>query len=83
MAGQFGGHASLAEMVSTHIGVWRTLLTQARAAVPGDFSIGADGCPASPEADQGYFDHELQALADIEEACRAEMEPAPPSFRRG
>lgn len=52
------GHKSLAEMVSTHIHIWREGL--------GLMAMN-DGY------DQTYVAHEQRALADIEAACKAEM----------
>ncbi|MBN3761160.1 hypothetical protein [Burkholderia sp. Ac-20365] len=57
----YGDHASLAEMVSAHIDSFRALIKSARA---GD------------ESDQGFIDHELAALTDIEVACRADLNTA-------
>ena len=64
------GHKSLAEMVSTHIYAYRTLLENAR-----------DGAaaPSHETDDASYYQHELFALDDIEAACAIEMGVAPPS----
>jgi hypothetical protein len=54
------GHMSLAEMVSGHIGVWRDLLKEAKEKAPS---------PTFDMDDRSYYQHELNALADIEAAC--------------
>lgn len=51
----YGGHSSLADMVRTHINVWRGLLQE----VVDDASLGS----------ASYWKHELKVLAEIDEAC--------------
>lgn len=55
---KYAGHSSLAEMVSTHIEVWRDQLKNRLEYLQ---SIGAD--------DFSYVQHELKALDAIEKAC--------------
>ncbi|CAD6547617.1 hypothetical protein LMG24235_04452 [Paraburkholderia sabiae] len=83
----YKGHASLAEMVSTHVSAFRGLIGQA-ARVAGN----ADGADTAVEVvaedghtdletqaadaasfDASYVEHELASLADIENACRKDM----------
>ncbi len=57
--GDYKGHATLAEMVSGHIEVWRDALKHRL--------IDSDS------ADKLYIEHELKALEEIEKACEVEM----------
>ncbi len=59
MKADYKGHNSLAEMVSTHIHVWRDLLQDER---DRNFE------------ESSYYEHELKALAEIEAAVNAELE---------
>lgn len=61
------GHASLAEMVSTHINGWRDLLESE--------------C-ARNNRERPYIDHELKALADIERAVNLDLS-APTDSQQG
>ena len=61
MKADYKGHKSLADMVSTHIDVWRALLQDEH---DRNYS----------ESD--YYKHELKALADIEAAINAELDGA-------
>lgn len=63
----YKGHKSFAEMVSTHISVWRDLIKEnIEKSEPayGDFH----------DDDRGYWEHELKALEEINEACKHEMQ---------
>lgn len=65
------GHASLAEMVSTHIGQWRDALC-----------FLSESCKREGNFDSfSHVVHELTALNDIEKACAAlaSTQPAPDS----
>ncbi|HDR9086276.1 TPA: hypothetical protein QDB10_002167 [Burkholderia vietnamiensis] len=55
------GHTSLAEMVSTHIGVFREALSHML---------------TNEAYDRAYVEHELKALADIDAACKTELASA-------
>lgn len=60
---RYCGHDSLADMVSTHIHVWRTLLQD-------EIEIN--------ESETPFINHELNALADIEGAIKFDLEhPSP------
>lgn len=59
VAAAFKGHSSLAEMVSTHVSVWRSALLRAN--------------EADTHSDD-YYQHELNALADIDAACKAALQ---------
>ncbi|HEX7909148.1 MAG TPA: hypothetical protein VF534_13825 [Paraburkholderia sp.] len=52
------GHKSPAEMVSTHIHVWREALAHLL---------------TNPSYDRAYVEHEQKALADIENACEVQL----------
>lgn len=54
----YKGHKNLAEMVSTHIHVYRDLLQKQR---DEDFE------------NHLYYEHELKALSDIENAVKQEL----------
>jgi hypothetical protein len=56
--GHLTGHISLAEMVSTHVHMWRE-------------ALGA--LLLNKAYDRSYVEHEQKALADIENACKVEM----------
>lgn len=56
------GHKSLAEMVSTHIDIWREALA---------------ALLLNNGYDHTHVEHELKALADIDNACKVEMARAP------
>lgn len=56
----YKGHKSLACMVITHIDNWRTALESLQKVQLSD-------------ADGSYILHELKALREIEEACKAEL----------
>lgn len=59
----FKGHPSLADMVSTHIHSWRDALKIAQSnSSPADPVEGTD--------DRAYWEHELKALEDIENAVK-------------
>lgn len=64
MSAHLMGHTSLAEMVSTHVDVYRNLLKKALADAPP---------PTHDTDDASYYRHELHALVDIEAACMIEM----------
>lgn len=65
MKADYKGHNSLAEMISTHIHVWRSALESLKdEAIPGAF-LETD--------DSAYYEHELKALAEIEAAVNAEL----------
>lgn len=62
----YKGHSSLADMVSTHIHNWRDALRIAHEnANPPDHIEGTD--------DKSYWEHELKALDDIENAVKQEL----------
>lgn len=62
----YKGHKNLADMVVTHIENWRDALKIAREhANPPDTVEGTD--------DRSYWEHELKALADIENAVNQEL----------
>lgn len=61
MKADYKGHKNLADMVSTHIDVWRNLLQDEH---DRNYS------------EMGYYKHELKALADIEAAINAELDGA-------
>lgn len=66
MKADYKGHKNLAEMVSTHISVWRSALNSLKEeAILGAF-LECD--------DSAYYEHELKALNDIEAAVNAELE---------
>lgn len=71
MSDHFKGHDSLADMISTHIGVWRRLIEEARDA-SAEFEHNEHG--SLPGSDRSYYEHELRALAEIEIACENELE---------
>lgn len=59
----YKGHANLAEMIKGHVHVWRTGL-----------NMGKDGAESrGDEDDSSWWDHEQQALDDIEAAVKAEL----------
>ena len=62
------GHNSLADMVSTHIEVWRDGL-KLRREQAYDKLHGTEY-----ESAIAFIDHEMQALNDIEKACEVEKE---------
>src|ERR1700682_352355 len=53
------GHPSLADMISTHIHIWREALAHML---------------LTKEYDSTYVEHEQKALDDIEKACAKELE---------
>lgn len=59
----YKGHSSLAEMINTHIHNCRDALKIARENSP---VIGSD--------DRSYWEHELKALDDIENAVKQELD---------
>lgn len=62
----YKGHSNLADMISTHIHSWRDALKIAREnANPPDREEGTD--------DVSYWEHELKALDDIENAVKQEL----------
>ncbi|WKV24541.1 hypothetical protein [Escherichia phage vB_EcoS_PJ16] len=62
----YKGHSNLADMISTHIENWRDALKIAREhANPPDIVEGTD--------DRLYWDHEIKALDDIENAVKQEL----------
>ncbi len=63
MKADYKGHKSLADMVSTHIDVWREALTAMHE-------------ESTMPCDMSYYRHELKALADIEAAIKAELDGA-------
>jgi hypothetical protein len=79
----YKGHASLAEMVGTHVSAFRELIWRAACDDGGGtHRKGADADNADAEAAIGpddpiqdlvYINHELIALADIESACRKDL----------
>jgi hypothetical protein len=61
MTEHYKGHASLADMVRTHIDEWREALAHMK---------------VNPAYDKAYIDHELKALAEIENACNVDRDAA-------
>lgn len=59
MSDIYKGHESLADMVSTHIENWREALTKMKI--------------NSFDDDKGYWEHELKALKDIENAVNYDL----------
>lgn len=61
----YKGHSSLAEMIAGHIHAWRSALqAQKDEAIVGAF-LETD--------DSAYYEHELKALEDIENAVKQEL----------
>jgi hypothetical protein len=60
----YQGHKSLAEMVSTHISAFRSLISRAH---------------MDKGMDRAYVDHELFALKAIDEACNIDLAAKAPS----
>ncbi len=58
MKADYKGHSTLAEMISTHIHVWRDLLQDAK---ENNFE------------ERDYYEHELKALREIEEAVLVDL----------
>lgn len=60
MKADYKGHKNLADMVSTHIDVWREALTAMHE-------------ESTMPCDMSYYAHELKALSEIEAAIKAEL----------